>query len=277
MSKCMSFDKYDCLKRAKDLLSRDDDSLLRYSCLELRFCLEAITYEKLRLYATRLPAEVLEKWQPPQALRALLEYEPYADQNFTLRIATEVAPGVPSDNWITLGTHKAFKVTWLRKTYNKLGSFLHIPSVKTANNLSPSNISAQLRKDIENIIAELEPIVASPIDSSLASVITFQCSVCEDYVLINKDALQKRKCATCLNPNCSAEFFAEEDDSCNFQFQLIATAFDCQSCGHSNLIENRKLKIGFRFKCDSCGEEYEFIQRQWGYGKTKDLYNEKSS
>lgn len=273
----MAFDKYSCLKRAKDLLTRDDDPLLRYSCLELRFCIEAITYEKLRLYAKRLPAEVLEKWQPPQALRALLEYEPYADQNFTLRIATKVAPGVPSDNWVTLGTHHTFKVKWLRKTYNKLGYFLHIPSLNTSNKSSHNAICTQLREVLNNIVAELDPIVASPIDSSLASVITFQCSVCEDYVLINKAGLQKNKRAICLNPNCSAEFFAEEDDPDNFVFRLIATAFDCQSCGHGNLIENRKLKIGFRFKCDNCGEEHEFVQRQWGYGKVKDLYNEKGS
>ena len=87
------FDKRSCLKRANDMLSTNDDSLLRYACLELRFCLEDIAYRKLSTYAKRLPDEVLKTWQPPQAFRALLEFEPYADQTTTIRICEETSRG----------------------------------------------------------------------------------------------------------------------------------------------------------------------------------------
>lgn len=268
----MNFDKVSSLARAKELLSQNDDTLLRYVCLDLRYCLEDITYNKLRLYAKRLPLEVLEKWQPPQALRALLEYEPYADQNFTLRVCIETEPGVPSGNWTTLGTHRSFKLSWLRKTYNKLGNFLHIPSIKNQCGDAISQEPNPLRKSLNEIIVDLDQIVASPLDSTLASVISFQCSVCNDYVLINRDSVRKTKRAVCLNQNCSSEFFATEDEEGNFNFQLMASLFKCLSCEHLNQIENRKLDIGYRFKCDNCGEEHEFAQRQWGYGKVKDIY-----
>lgn len=270
----ISFDKRSCLERAKNLLSKNDDSLLRYVCLELRFCLEDITYKKLSTYAKRLPKEVIEKWQPPQAFRALLEFEPYADQNFSIKIREESKPAIPSGNWRFLGTHKIFKLNWLRKTYNQLGSYLHIPSLKSQQISGQLLNSNHLRKVLEEIISELEPIVASTIDSSLANIITFQCSKCKDYVIVNHEGVKRTKRAVCLNPNCSAEYFAEEDKNGDFNFCLMASSFKCLSCRHQNQIENKKLKIGYRFKCEKCGEEHEFVKRQWGYGKIKNLYKD---
>lgn len=113
----MKFHKESCLNRAKKLLEDKDDSDLRYVCLELRFCIESITYEKLKTYIKRLPFSVIEKWQPPQAMKALRELEPLADEDFELFISPESSPGVPTGEWVCLGHHKTFKLSWLRKTY----------------------------------------------------------------------------------------------------------------------------------------------------------------
>jgi hypothetical protein len=186
----IDFHKTSCFNRAKALLAEEDDSLLRYICLELRFCLEAITYDKLRTYIKRIPEEVLETWQPPQAMRALLEFEPDADQDFSIRISPETKSGVPTGEWTHLGVHHIFKLSWLRKTYNKLGNFLHVPTPRVQRGASQQQSPAQLRKAIEEIIAELEPIVASSLDSSLAMVVEFQCSVCNNKVFRNLDSEQ---------------------------------------------------------------------------------------
>lgn len=56
-----SLNKLDCLARAKALLASGDAASLRYTCLELRFCMEAVTYDKLSAYAPRLPPNILKK------------------------------------------------------------------------------------------------------------------------------------------------------------------------------------------------------------------------
>jgi hypothetical protein len=71
-------DKRAHVARATELLDKADDALLPYAALELRMAMEAIAYGKLRAFATRIPTSVLDKWQPPQAMRALLEFEPHA-------------------------------------------------------------------------------------------------------------------------------------------------------------------------------------------------------
>jgi hypothetical protein len=180
----LAFDKRACLSRAEHLLKKNDEDLLRYVCLELRLCLEAIAYEKLRTYATRLPDAILNTWQPPQAIRALLEFEPLADQDFVLRISPESEPGVPTGEWTTLGTHRTVPLSLLRKSYNKLGHYLHVPqpgSDRCTKSLGPS------REKLEQIVAELKPVIKSTFDFSLAAVLDFECPVCHQPSFANLD------------------------------------------------------------------------------------------
>jgi transcription elongation factor Elf1 len=266
----MSFDKRSCLKRAKELLERGDDSVLRYVCLELRFCMEAVTYQKLETYAKRLPRGILAIWQPPQAVKALLELEPGADQDFQMMVAFESEPGVPTGKWMSLGGHKSLKVSWLRKHYHKIGNLLHVPSPATES-LPLQRDPRELRKYLESVVAELEPVVASRIDSSLANLVEFQCSVCGEPIAANLEGVQKSHKAVCLSPPCGAEFFAIESKEGELLFYLVASNFRCMKCEHKTPVENRKLKIGTRFKCEKCGAEHELVGRQWGYGLVSDL------
>lgn len=100
----MEFNKENCLNRARKLLENEDDTILRYVCLELRFCIESITYEKLKTYIKRLPFSIIEKWQPPQAIKALRELEPLADEDFELFIFPESSSGVPHWRRLLFGT-----------------------------------------------------------------------------------------------------------------------------------------------------------------------------
>ncbi len=246
------------------MLEARDDTLLRYVCLELRFCLEAIIYEKLRLYFRRVPTEVLKRWQPPQLLQALLELEPEADQDFVLRISRETDVGVPSGEWVTIGGHRALKLGWLKKHYNKLGNLLHVlpPEAKIPDiQLNP----AALRSYLQEVVVYLQGVVDSTVDTSLAEVVEFRCGVCGDPILCNAATVRKSGRAVCLNPSCRAEFAAWENDDGDFQFQLVASTFRCLACDHGISIENRKLQVGVRFRCPACGNQHEIQGRHWEY------------
>lgn len=260
----MKVDKRSYLKKAKDLLATQDDSLLRYACLELRFCIEAIIYAKLQTYASRLPQKVLSKWQPPQAMRALLEIEPNASKSFTLTVAFQSAPGVPASGpQRHVGSHKSIDPTWLNKEYNKLGSLLHVP---LPGPKSKEHNTTTVREYLERIAEELEPIVASTLDTSLANTLEFTCSECRQPVICNYEGVLANHRATCLNPGCGAEYTAaRNEETGKISFSLVATEFQCILCKGLTWIEDRKLKVGLQFKCIQCGRSHEITTRGWQY------------
>lgn len=110
--------KRDHAKRAGELISSGIDTDLRYAALELRMAMEVIAYEKLRFYAARLPAAVLETWQPPQAIKLLLELEPEALYDKQFRIAEQHSEGSETGRVIFAGEHFSFKLPWLKKSYH---------------------------------------------------------------------------------------------------------------------------------------------------------------
>ena len=259
-------DKRTHLAAAEELLATALDRNLVYAALELRMTIEAIAYEKLRLYAPRLPVAVLDKWQPPQAMRALLEFEPRATDNFRLRISAEAEYGVPSGDWQELGEHISLKLRWVRKTYNKLGNYLHVPTPSASG--KPGGISqdgAKLRRDLDSISAERRTVVDSTIDSSIARIIQFDCLVCNSPIIRNADSAVESHQAICLQSSCAGEHHLEFDDNGGFTAHLEATFFECLNCNHPNPVQNRKLAIGFQFKCETCGTQHTFVSRQWGY------------
>lgn len=261
----MNLDKRSCLERAKNLVGSSDYIKLRYAALELRQCLEAITYEKLKGAASGIPESIIEKWQPPQAVKTLLEFEPSADQKFVLFAGIEKECGKPSKDMKYVGTHKTFKLKWLRKNYNKLGHLLHYP----ANNQKRIQKSPEeLKNYLSSVISEIEGVLQSNILGGwFGETFSFECVLCKQTVVCSVSRTKKTKKAKCLNPNCGGEYFAEISEDGQSKFKLMETKFDCAECNKPIYLENRHLDIGTRFKCESCGTLHQIISRQWGYGK----------
>lgn len=252
---------------AKDLLAGGPDANLRYAALELRLAIEAITYEKLRLYAPRLPATVLDKWQPPQAFRALEEYEPRSTHSFRLRIAPETDYGVAGTDWRDIGEHRAFKLPWLKKTYNKLGGLIHQRAPNYDANAELSSISdpSRLREELKAIHKEVERVASSQINSSLATVMYIECMVCGAPIVRNVDGAKETKRADCLQMACGAQHHLEFGDDGRATTQLIATSFECLKCDAPITVENRRLDVGLEFMCSSCQTKHVIVSRQWAY------------
>ena len=265
-----NYDKGSCLERARNLLSTAGDDSLRYACLELRFCIEAITYEKLDTYSRYVPATVFEKWQPNHSLKMLLQFEPDADEDFTLYVSPESEPGKPTGNWACLGQHNAAKLSWLNKNYNKLGSYLHVKMGNREKVETIEELSA-IRKEIERILSELEPVVNSDIvGATLATRIQFKCEACEQLLLVNADVLRKTRRAACINQQCGVEYNASEDADGGWQFKLAMTSFKCLKCEKINFLEIRHVDIGTKFRCNRCGEVHHITDGQWKYERLTD-------
>jgi len=263
------YDMWSCLERARDLLSTAGDGCLRYACLELRFCIEAIVYAKLDVYSSYVPAAIFEKWQPNHAMKMLLQFEPEAGEDFTLYVSPESEPGIPTGNWTCLGQHNALKLSWLNRNYNKLGSYLHVKMGNKEVRETSEELSA-IRKDIEAILSEVERAVNSDIvGATLAPRIQFKCQACEEISLVNIEVLRKAGRAPCISPQCGAEYVASEDET-GWGFKLAMTSFKCLKCERTSFLENQHVDVGKRFRCKHCGEVHRIAAGQWSYERVTD-------
>lgn len=248
------FSKHACYNRATSLLNAGDDSLLRYVCLELRYCIEAITHDKLNVYKARLPSSLLDSWNASKAIKALLELEPDATEDAEWYFGREDTPGQPSSELIHLGTHRFFPGgRWLNKTYNKLGNHLHTPNRRQEKR--PNN--KRLRSDLENLLNTLEPVVQSSFDGTMSPTVEFDCFNCKKKVLTNEKALKTGSEVECLDEECGAIYLAHEQDDGKFKFRLKGAYFPCKECSDTIEIGYRSLKIGYQFSCTNCGQEYQ--------------------
>lgn len=264
----MKLDKRDCFERAKTLISESDSFSLRYAALELRCCIEAITYDKLANSSTRIPQSILNKWQPPQAIKALAEFEPDTDKGFIIAVGIEDEPGKRSKNMHYLGEHKTFSWKWLKKHYNKLGNFLHFPTLEQQKTIQTDE---EIRTYLLEALSHVEEILQGNILGGwMGEIYQFECSICHEMIVGSKHKVETSKTIQCLNPQCEAEYYAEFNTDSLPVFHLKASNFDCFECKEKIQIENRKLNIGLQFKCQNCGTLHEIVNRQWGYGKVDD-------
>lgn len=248
--------KRDHFRRAKAHLESGEDVRLPYAALELRFCLEEIVYAKLKAYERRLPEKVKRKWQPPQALKALLSLEPDADKDFILRMARQEGDGVPGTNWRQVGEHRFVKLDWLKKNYNRLGSYLHSPTPFESPEY-PYRVQLQkMREALQEMVDYLGPVVASRTEATLARIVTFDCAVCGVQVVCNEAGLEKTGMAVCLDPDCATEYLASRDEGGEWVFDIPAVAASCGNCNAAIPIQERLLKPGLEVRCASCERSY---------------------
>lgn len=260
----MEYEKDKCHERAKSLIAEGTAVSLRYAALELRFCMEAVTYEKLEASAKHIPPHILETWQPPQAVKMLLEHEPKADKGFVVFAGIEEEYGKPSENMQFVGEHKTFDLSWLRKHYNKLGSYLHyLHGSKNAKRETTDSI----RKYLQQVCDEVGEVLKGDILGGwLDQVYEFECGQCRQLVIVGRSTLDRTRHIICQNPDCRAEYFAKAtNNGSEVKFVPKVTSFECSKCKSEIPVENRKLDTGFEFECPACTTKHKILNRQWGY------------
>lgn len=254
-------EKRQAFGRAKELLEGDSESSLRYAALELRRCLEAIVYEKLLVYRSRLPEKLARTWQPPQAFKALAAIEPGAERTSKWMVAGQrERGGPPSTPFRPLGVDLRPDLGWLTKTYNKLGSFLHadFPFSTVAGPALDDDVRAYLLE----VLNAVEPFIARSFTSALAPVVSFTCRFCGNEVLTNAQGAKDRGEVFCLKESCSARYLVEEVNG-EFSFHPDAFQGRCPECEKSIPIPHPRVKIGHRFTCSGCSRTWEFVHCEW--------------
>jgi hypothetical protein len=127
--------------------------------------------------------------------------------------------------------------------------------------------AAALRETLREIVRELEPVVESRMDTSLANVLHFTCKQCGNPSAANAEVVQERRRAVCIG--CGVEYAAVQGDE-GLALRLVATNVACARCGAANIIESRLLEVGKSFRCVDCGVLHEIVGQEWAYGVVDD-------
>ncbi len=152
------------IARAKVML--EDNSVapehLRYAVLDVRMAMEALTYERAHSYRKELPESAYETWQPRKLMQVLLDIDPNADRDSSLRIGREETYGVPATEIQDLGHETVLNMGKLKKHYDALGSYLHMPTLKQLQADGGMSLD-KLRTRLDEIIAYVDAVLSSPI------------------------------------------------------------------------------------------------------------------
>ncbi len=244
------------LARAKKELESSAPERLRYVALDLRLCMEALTYDRAQAFASEIPPDEYGTWQPKKLLQVLLEIEPHADQGSTLRFGEEEVPGQPARQMYCLGTENVLNLRALKKHYDALGSFLHMPTLKQLEDGGSVDFS-KLRSRCEQIVAGLEAALASPVfNITLGSFAQISCMECGKPVRKRfpngSDAVE----AQCFE--CRAGYRLTLTDQGKVDWQPLQQEVVCpaDSCGHTFAIWHHEIERGAHWQCPKCQVRY---------------------
>jgi hypothetical protein len=257
----MLYDRHQCLIRAEALLASSDQAASIYAALELRICMELMTYQKLRSFKEAIPESVLETWQPPQAMKALLEFAENATQSFSVAIGREEELGIPAKEMKFIGHHKSLDLKWLRKHYNKVSAIVHAPSTSAA--YQSNEWQVEYLKEVLDVLK----IAAGGniLGGGFSDVYRLQCSQCGKPIVRSRTAIRAGKTAQCFTAGCDAEFRATSYDDERATFEPVVTNFSCAKCNAITPISDKKIHVGVRFACSACGQVHSVVEQKWLY------------
>lgn len=252
-----SFHKRDCFNRAKELLEKGDIASLKYACLELRQCIEAIAYAKALLYEKFIPEKELYKWQPKKVFAYLEENAPSSTQNHSLRMTKENPDGSLGDSTLVL-EHTTLKAVNFDKHYHKLGNKLHTPCLRDQSSKINHN---DLRDFVKEVIEDLQPVVECGNDSSLGEVFQIECISCKKIFPIRKARLSAGQEFSCLKAECQTLYLVTEiTENGGLIHSPVGCGIQC-GCGKKNEIYFKKNKETYSLRCE-CGKNH-IVSKEW--------------
>lgn len=242
------------IARAKSLLEAESvaPEHLRYAALDVRMAMEALTYERAHSYRKELPESAYETWQPRKLMQVLLDIDPNADRDSSLRIGREEIYGVPATEMHDLGHETVLNLGKLKKHYDALGSYLHMPTLKQLQADEGASFD-KLRKRLGQIIEYMETVLRSPIFTiNFGTFSTAPCSRCDNQIRWRVPRDKDRLDAVCRECDAPYELIVTQDREVRWEPKQHPIECPHPECGETSFMWEDQLEPGNVWICDYC-------------------------
>jgi hypothetical protein len=241
------------LEAAKNELASGDDARLKYGALELRMSMEALTYDRALAYKDEFPPDEYQTWQPRKVMSVLLEIDPSADADRALAIGAEDGYGVPAPILSSLGTEQVLNMAALRKHYDALGSYLHLPSMKQMKEGKTVD-AAKLRKRCEELAGLVDAVLASPIfNVTLGVFARMDCLRCERPIRKRLPKDLSATSAECFDCHATYSLVPAENEQIEWRPKRQEMHCAASGCQGKTYLWDADLAAGKYWKCEICG------------------------
>jgi hypothetical protein len=260
MSVFSFYDKKAHYNRAKELLASNDINKSKYACLELRYFIEAMVYQKLVKCGADIPEAILNTWQPNKAIKMLNELDSLTTGSFKIEVNLSNSSELPKEGWLSLGEQKIPDVKRINKLYNKLGGFLHLTEPRRYDEKIENNIL----KQSNDILDELSEYVDGNIVASFGKYKYSSCPVCK-YDFFFSKKMKHGDIINCKSQSCKASFIVNikpETNEIKFQFRTYDVS--CQSCDNEMVIPEKSIHSLEPAVCGECGAVH-IVKCSYGY------------
>ncbi len=262
-------------EKATALLATGDDDDLTYACLELRKSLEAYAYSLLQRYLSEVPLRAVETWQADKVLKELLAIDPKSASSYTLSMQRSASETDAAGPWVQLGEDRRLPVDYLRKTYQALGSFLHVPTIRQSGG---SGNLARARERAVEVHERLSKILAPAriIGNLSTGIYHFNCTECEAPIARRRAFLAEGGSVEC--GNCGQGFDTEVQGDGGFFFIPLSFSWDCPRCQSRGEIVRSKAKDGLDVSCTHCQLLIQLhFKQSWHLAYDNSLFDQPSS
>jgi rubrerythrin len=235
----------------------DDDLIL--ACLKLRQCIEALSYGLLVTYQHELSQSAIMTWQPRKVLDELQAADPLAN---TSREITIEVPRKGAREAITIsGEDRRFSPKWAGKAYNKLGSFLHVPTPKMFEAKSEAS-KGEIRRQCKEYAEFLKQVFETEVWHFMSG--QFVSHTCDCGFLIKRrvESINKDTVFECAE--CDRKYDLTYLDANRAEITLRVARWACPSCNSSNETGAHELREGMELTCPQCGKIIE-VERAWAF------------
>ena len=240
------------LKRFGEVFDRKDNDRLKYAALELRMAMESLTYDRALAYKDEFPPNEYETWQPRKVMAVLLDIDPKADRDRSLRFGAEEEYGAPAPAMKSLGSETVLNMATLKKHYDALGSYLHVQSMKQVRAGKPLDFD-KIRSRCETIAGIVKEVLASPVyNMTLGSFSTLPCTECGKPVRKRLPHGQSEVHAECYE--CDAAYTLVDRGNDQVEWKPDQEEVECgnNGCEGKNIVWRRQIVIGRYWMCPGC-------------------------
>lgn len=248
----------DALNRAKENLKYSNPEYIKYAALELRMAIEGLTYDRANAYIKEIDPKEYNTWQPKKVMQMLLDIEPKADKCSSLSFGRQDKMGEPAKIMTSLGSEQVFNLSLIKKYYDALGSFLHLPTIKQLQDKPEADIK-KLREKCLEIINHIEKVLESPIfNITLGSFSEIACFKCNKTIRKRIPHGQIKVVAKCLDTECGATYSVTDagEGKINWEPQLEKIECLAENCNEITTIWQSEIREGVHWKCRKCNKEH---------------------